>query len=281
MVLISSPSNPRIRALQHLHTVRGRKKSGLFLMEGLHALEAVLDAGLLPREVYYQPDLLRRTPRGTGLLERMLHTLPGEALLEVNERVIEAIGEVQTSQGVVCVLLLETFAPERIAARRQQRVRPALLILDDLADPGNMGTILRTALAADVEKVLLTQRCVDCFSPKVVRAAVGAHVALPVAPDLSWEAIRARVAAHCADQSRIFLAAVAGQQDTPLWYYQADFTQPFALIIGSEAHGPSQSARELASTIITIPLANGVESLNAAIATSIILYESVRQRRAL
>ena len=275
MVLISSPSNPRIRALQHLHTVRGRKKSGLFLMEGLHALEAVLDAGLLPRETYYQPDLLRRTPRGADLLERMLHTLPGETLLEVNERVIEAIGEVQTSQGVVCVLPLEAFAPERIAARRQQRVRLALLILDDLADPGNMGTILRTALAADVDKVLLTQRCVDCFSPKVVRAAVGAHVALPIAPDLSWETIRAYVTAHCANQPRIFLAAADGQQD----YYRLNFTQPFALIIGSEAHGPSQSARELASTTITIPLANGVESLNAAIATSVILYESVRQRK--
>lgn len=273
-MLISSPSNPRIRALQHLHTVRGRKKSGLFLMEGLHTLEAVLDAGLLPREIYYQPDLLRRTSRGADLLERMLHTLPEETLLEVNERVIEAIGEVQTSQGVVCVLPLEAFEPERIAARRQHRVRPALLILDDLADPGNMGTVLRTALAADVDKVLLTQRCVDCFSPKVVRAAVGAHVALPIVPDLSWEAIRAHVTAHCASQSRIFLAAADGQQD----YYRLNFTQPFALIIGSEAHGPSQSARKLASTTITIPLANGVESLNAAIATSIILYEGVRQR---
>lgn len=273
MILVSSPSNPRIRALQHLHTVRGRKKSGLFLMEGLHTLESLLDAGIMPREVYYQADLLQRTTRGANLLKRMLYILPEECLVEASDRVIEALGEAQTSQGVVCVLPLDAFLPEHVHARRQPRTRPALLILDDLADPGNMGTILRTALAADVDQVLLTPHCVDYFSPKVVRAAVGAHVALPVATDLSWDTIRSYVTAHCVDTTRVFLADATGQQD----YYRLDFTRPFALIIGNEAHGPSQVAREMATTTVTIPLANGVESLNAAMAAGIILYESVRQ----
>src|SRR5712691_2155132 len=100
-MLIISPHNPRIRKLQDLHTTRGRKRSGLFLMEGPHLLEAVLDAGMMPAEVYYQPELLQRTPKGRFLFNRLMHAsgLPAEQLIEVSERVIEALSDVQTSQG--------------------------------------------------------------------------------------------------------------------------------------------------------------------------------------
>jgi len=277
MTLITSPSNPRISRLHDLHTTRGRKKSGLFLMEGLHLLEALLDAQIVPREVYYQPELLQRTASGRALLKRLLHasTLPAEHLIEVSERVIESLGEVQTSQGLISVLPLDAFQPELVGARRSAAFRPALLILDGLADPGNMGTILRTALAADAAEVVLTPDCVDCFSPKVVRAAAGAHIALPIAADLPWEAIAEIINLHCAEEQRVFLA----EGRSPHLYYEQDLRRSFALIIGSEAHGPSQEARKLATITISIPLANGVESLNAAMAAGIVLYEAVRQAR--
>jgi TrmH family RNA methyltransferase len=159
--------------------------------------------------------------------------------------------------------------------RRSVAWRPVLLILDHLADPGNMGTLLRTALAADVEAVLLTPDCVDCYNPKVVRSAAGAHIRLPIETDLSWEAIEEKVRDHCQEAVRVFLAE-AGRGKL---YYEQDLTIPLALIIGNEAHGPSPQARELATLTISIPLANGVESLNAAMAAGILLYEAVRQRR--
>lgn len=244
-------------------------------MEGPHLLEALLDAQIVPREVYYQPELLQRTAKGRSLLDRLVHpsTLPAGRLVEVSERVIESLGEVQTSQGVVSVLEQHAFQPELVGARRPAASRPALLILDELADPGNMGTILRTALAADVASVLLTPGCVDCFSPKVVRAAAGAHIALPLAIDLSWETIAERIKSHCGEERRV-LVAEAGSSHL---YYRQDLRRPFALIVGNEAHGPSPEARDLASLAISIPLANGVESLNAAMAAGIILYEAVRQ----
>jgi len=253
-------------------------------MEGPHLLETLLDADILPQEVYYQPELLQRTAKGKALLTRLLHTPGlsgdrlGDRLIEVSERVIEALGDVQTSQGVVSVLPLDAFWPARLHARRSPSVqRPVLLILDGVADPGNMGTILRTALAADVYEVLLTANCVDCYSPKVVRAAAGAHVSLPVEVNLPWPAIRQKVAAHCgtvANVPRVLLA----EAGSPRIYYEEDLKTPFALIIGNEAQGPSQEAQALATLTIGIPLANGVESLNAAIATGIILYEAERQR---
>ncbi len=284
MTLITSTANPRISKLKDLHTTRGRKKSGLFLMEGLNLLEALLDASILPHEVYYQPAYLQRTPRGTALLARLL-SLPELAngqLVEVGERVIEAISDTVTSQGIVSVLPLTTFAESQTRARRSQYTpatappqRPALLILDDIADPGNMGTLLRTALASDVDTVLLTSNCVDCYSPKVVRAAAGSHLFLPIASDMSWKAIAEKTRIHCANTMRVLLAEANGTTV----YSQQDLTRPFALIIGNEAHGPSEQARALATTRVTIPLANGVESLNAAMAAGIILYEAVRQRQ--
>ena len=247
-------------------------------MEGPHLLEVLLDNAIMPLEIYYQPALLARTPQGRSLLHRLLHTssLPANQLIEVSERVIEALGETQTSQGVVSVLPLNAFTPEQTRARRSaasSSTRPALLVLDGLADPGNMGTILRTALAADVEEVLLTPSCTDCFSPKVVRAAAGAHVALPIAVNQSWATITTRIQAHCQGEQRVLLAEADGSH----WYYEQDLRSPFALIIGNEAHGSSQEARDIATVSIAIPLANNVESLNAAIATGIILYEALRQ----
>lgn len=120
MTRITSPSNPRISKLHDLHTTRGRKKSGLFLMEGPHLLEALLDAGIMPREVYYQPELLQRTAKGRSLLARLLHTptLNEEQLIEVSERVIESLGEAQTSQGVISVLPLDALDPELLRTKR-------------------------------------------------------------------------------------------------------------------------------------------------------------------
>lgn len=279
MTLITSPANPRVSKLKSLHTARGRKQSGLFFMEGPHLLIALLNAAIVPQEIYYQPQLLSRTADGRFLLTRLLALTTSQRgaaeLVEVSERVIEALGEVQTSQGVISVLPLAAFSLARLRAQRPRRKRPALLVLDNLADPGNMGTVLRTALAADVDGVLLAPNCVDCYSSKVVRSAAGAHIGLPIEVDLSWAAIAERAMVHCGGTSRVLLAEAESEHI----YWEQDLTLPFVLIIGNEAHGPSQEARVLATQFISIPLANSVESLNAAMAAGIVLYEAVRQLR--
>jgi RNA methyltransferase, TrmH family len=277
MTRITSLSNPRITQIRDLHTTRGRKKSGLLFMEGPHLFTALLAADMLPNEIYFQPELLQRTSEGRALLTSLYkptEALSHVALIEVSERVAEALSDAQTSQGILCVLSTQLFQAERLRARRLPARRPALLILDDLADPGNMGTILRTALASDVEEVLLTPHCVDCYSPKVIRSAAGAHVALPVWPDLTWSAVEERIVRHCgAASERVFMA----EAGSPFVYYTENLTQPFALIIGNEAHGPSPQARTMTGRTLSIPLANQVESLNAAMAAGIILFEAVRQ----
>ncbi len=133
MTLITSPGNPRISKLRDLHTTRGRKKSGLFLMEGIHLLEALLDAGIVPQEVYYQAEVLQHSAKGRALFARLMYDsgISHEGLVEVNERVMQALGDVQTTPGVVSVLPLELFKADRLRARRPAVKRPCLLILDD------------------------------------------------------------------------------------------------------------------------------------------------------
>jgi TrmH family RNA methyltransferase len=144
-----------------------------------------------------------------------------------------------------------------------------LLVLDRVADPGNMGTILRTSAASGVDTVLAGPGCVDIYNPKVVRSSMGALVRLPVL-SLPWPDIEQAVAGMA-----VWLAAADGRTS----YTEVDWQQPSALIIGSEARGAGQQAYELADGTITIPMATETESLNAAVASAVILFEALRQRK--
>jgi TrmH family RNA methyltransferase len=143
-----------------------------------------------------------------------------------------------------------------------------LLIADQIRDPGNLGTLLRTGLAGGVDGVLLSPGTVDAFSPKVLRAGMGAHFRLPIL-NCSWEEIK-----ETTQDLTLYAADVSG--GATLW--EVDLTKPAGLIIGSEAHGPGENAFELADIKIHIPMKQDAESLNASIAGAILIYEVFRQR---
>jgi TrmH family RNA methyltransferase len=148
--------------------------------------------------------------------------------------------------------------------------RPGLiLVLDQVRDPGNLGTILRTAEAAGAGQVLLAPGTVDVYNPKVVRGAMGAHFRLPVAT-LEWPAISQRVA-----ERAVWLADATGE----VAYDAVDWTQPAALIVGGEATGAGEEATALATGRVSIPMAGRAESLNAAMAATVLLFEAARQHR--
>lgn len=274
--MITSPSNPKVALLRSLHAPRGRAEAGAFLVEGPHVVGAALAAGISPFLLLYEPEALGRSEEGRALLDRLAQAGEGGQMeaLETNARALAHACDTQTPQGVAGAVALADVAPERLRARRRGCFRPLLLVLDELADPGNLGTILRSALAADVDEVLLTRRCVDSYNPKVVRAASGAHFHLPVAAQQSWEQIAVRLAG-APKTAQVLLA----EASAPHPYYEVDLTRRTALIIGNEARGPSAEARRLATGAVSIPMWNGVESLNAAIAASLLLFEAARQQR--
>jgi TrmH family RNA methyltransferase len=260
--MITSLTNEKVkyvRALQSRRRVRQRERRLVF--EGVRLVEEAVRAGVSPDFVFYtEPVEGADNERGRRLLASLREM--GVPCYAVSEAVMVACADTEAPQGILAVLPIPNLSrPEHTTLT---------LILDCVRDPGNLGTALRTALAAGVEQVLLSPGTVDASNPKVVRAAMGAHLRLPVIA-LGWEAVAEVVAGY-----NVWLAAADGE--TP--YTAVDWTQPTALIIGGEATGAGERSRALARGQISIPMTGGVESLNTAIAAAVILFEIVRQRAA-
>lgn len=254
--MITSLQNSRIKAARALQRRRQRERQGRLLIEGLRLVEDALAAGYPPEVLFYTAEIAA-DPRGAALLAAV-----GRAAEEVSPEVMASLTETVTPQGVVAVVPLPELP--------WPPVLTFVLVCDAVRDPGNLGTLLRAAAGAGVDGVLLPKGNVDVWSGKVLRAGMGAHFRLPLRASLGWEAVAERLRGLT-----VRLADVAGR--TP--YDRVDWAQPSALIVGGEAAGAGREAAQLAGETISIPLANEVESLNAAMAGSIILFEAQRQRR--
>ncbi len=258
--MITSRKNDKaryVRALQSRRRVRQRERR--FVFEGIRLVEETIRAGIPPAFVFYTASV-EADERGGRLLASLREM--NVPCYTVSDPVMAVCSDTETPQGILAVLPIPDLPrPEH----------PTLtLILDRVRDPGNLGAILRTALAAGVDQVLLAHGTVDASNPKVVRAAAGAHLRLPVAA-LKWEAI-----AEAVSGCDVWMAAAGGETV----YTVVDWAQPMALIVGGEAAGAGERARALAQGQVSIPMAAGVESLNAAIATAVLLFEAMRRRTA-
>ena len=254
--MLTSPKNPRIQQIRKLqNSAHTRRDVGLFVIEGVRLAEEALIAQWQPELVLFTDDL---GDRGQQIVDS--YRQRGAEVLSVASQVMQAASDTQTPQGILVVLPLPQW--------KLPAPLTFVLIPDGLRDPGNLGTLLRTALAAGVEAVVLPSGSVDAFAPKVVRAGMGAHFKLPIL-SMDWETLGPRLTGL-----NIFVADSSG--GTP--HYQADFVAPLAIIIGGEAEGAGNQAQKLATSHIHIPMPGDAESLNAAIAGAILMFEVVRQR---
>jgi TrmH family RNA methyltransferase len=256
--MITSKKNPKIQWTRNLITSsKERRLENCFVVEGIRLVEESLLSGWKTRVVFYTPEI---DDRGLAVITRYQDL--GVEIEQVSKDVMQSVSDTDTPQGILVVLEREELPlPERIGF---------LIILDQIRDPGNLGMILRTAAAAAVDAVILSPGSVDPFSPKVVRSGMGAHFHVPLR-FASWDEIYAFKKEH---GLTVFLSVPADG----ILYYMADYRTPIALIVGGESHGAGERAYEAADQKVHIPLSRGVESLNAAAAASIIMYEVVRQR---
>jgi TrmH family RNA methyltransferase len=254
--LITSLANEKVKLARLLHRRRGREKERLFIVEGVRLCEEAWRAGVIPALLFYTPEVAAEE-RVMRLLEAFADVAKRGMI--VSEEVMRAISDTQTPQGLLAVVPISEKPPGE----------GLLLIVDRLRDPGNLGTILRSAWAAGVGRVVTTKGTVDIYSPKVVRGAMGAHFHLSLAPDREWKEIEPLL-----EERQALLADARGQ----VAYHEVDWTLPSALIIGGEAEGASEEAKRLAHKRAYIPMPGGAESLNAAVAASIILFEAARQQ---
>lgn len=248
--VIRGADNRTVKDIRSLRQRQVREAERAFVVEGRRAVEDAVAAGGRPRVIG-----LREGTEWPGS--------PFDNLIRIFEaRLFDRLAETETPQGVLAVFdLPEVRRPPGTAL---------VLVADGISDPGNLGTLIRGAAAAGATSVVVTPGTVDPFNGKVVRSAVGAHFRIPIFALAEVDVPE-------------FIAAIPhrllAESTATTAYDQVDLRRPLALIIGSEAHGPTAFGRSLATQRIRVPLANEVESLNAAMAGTILLFEAQRQRR--
>ena len=255
--MITSSQNPKLKLVRALMgRAKERRDANAFVVEGVRLVEEAVNAGWKFQFALYSDGL---SDRGRSLLNTLLtHQIDTE---EVAGDLLQKLSDTESPQGVLAVLDDSQLPiPE---------VLDFVLIPDQVRDPGNLGTLLRSAAATGVQAVFLPPETTDPFAPKVLRSGMGAHFRLPIHA-MTWEEIEQ------ISRSANLQMYIADMDGASCW--ETDLRQPLALVVGGEAEGVSEDARRLSKGKISIPMAGNVESLNAGVAGSVLMFEVVRQR---
>lgn len=257
--VISSSGNSVVKRTRSLLRRKGRYEERAFLVEGTRAVFDTFVAGCPVEVVLLRADATMRDQR-----ER----LPAEVPVRIVEAAtFDAMSDVAHSQGIMATVSMDSLPHSSLDGGE---TNPFLLIVDGVKDPGNLGTLIRSAAAGGVSEVLLTPETVDPFNPKCVRASMGAHFRIPLVHCLGDD-----LATRVQSLPLIALAEARGRTV----YSDVDWTGASAVIVGGEADGASDISRSLATMTVSIPLSVGMESLNAGVAGSLLIFEAARQRR--
>lgn len=257
MKLLQSRDNPFFKELLKLTgSARQRGKVAQTLLDGAHLLAACLDSGKLPLHILLNAEALN-DDEITALLGRAA----GVPVTQLDDKLFGQLSELKTPTGVLALIDI----PQPAATAAQSRFA---LLLERIQDPGNLGSMLRSAAAAGCDAVFLSTGCADVWSPKVLRAAMGGHFVLDIHEDRDLPGV-----------AREFPGTLlAASLQTTCSLYDCDLRGDAAFLIGNEGAGLSDALLACATETITIPMPGKAESLNAAAATAVCLFEAVRQR---
>ena len=257
-MLITSPANER---LKHARRVRDGREDNLIFVEGERLIEECLQSGLALAACFHSPEV---SPRAQTILAELDDR--GCPLLPTADAVLATVSDTVNSQGLIVLA-------ERPTAQLEEVLLSSglLVCLDAVQDPGNFGTILRTAEAAGATGVISMKGSVDAYSPKVLRSAMGSAFRLPIVTGVTYEGLMEHL-------YKAKLQIVAATADGETLYHEPNWLEPTMVILGNEANGVSDDLLELCETRIRIPLRSPVESMNVAAAAAVILFEAARQR---
>jgi TrmH family RNA methyltransferase len=254
---ISSRDNPFFKSLLRISSsARDRRDAGQTLLDGPHLLRAFLDTGGKPKHLLVNEQGLQNAE-----IAALLYRCAGVPQTQFDDALFAQLSELKTPNGL---LTLIDIPPAKVEVTHSQFA----LLLEDIQDPGNLGSILRSAAAAGCDSVFLSQGCADAWSPKVLRAGMGGHFALSIMESADLLEVAAEFTGK--------IMAASLQSDKSL--YNSNLRGKIAFAIGNEGAGLSPALLDAAQQHFIIPMPGRVESLNAAAATAVCLFEAVRQR---
>jgi RNA methyltransferase, TrmH family len=261
MPRVTSPQNPRFKeAVGLIESSRERRKSGRCVLEGAHLVDVYLDRIGAPETLIVVEEALAQRA-----VAQLVARIPENDVLIVSARLFASIASLPAEISLLAVV--------RTPVATAPKPARLCVLLEDIQDPGNVGTMLRTAAAAGVAQVWLSKNCAFAWSPKVLRAGQGAHFLTTIVEDvdlIAWTVAFQASGGH--------VAALVAHDGTD--FYATDIDWPLALAIGNEGSGLSDALRANAEYRVTIPMPGGAESLNAAAAAAVALFECVRRQRA-
>ena len=260
--IISSESNGQIKEIIKLQKqARERKKTKKFVVEGIKMVQEAINFKKLDK-MYVSESALEKTAQSIG---KKIEKIPYEI---VADNVFRQISDTVTPQGVLAVVNMPEYDIKDILSDD----RKSWILLDDLRDPGNLGTIFRTAEAAGVTGILLSKDCVDVYNPKVIRSTMGAVFRMPF---LYVEDLPEKIKELQKKSIKTYAAHLRGENA----YDEEDYTTGCAFLIGNEGNGLRDEVADCADCLIRIPMEGEAESLNAAVAAAVLMFEAGRQRR--
>jgi TrmH family RNA methyltransferase len=264
-LIITSPSNQRLKSLTALRRRRVREESGLTLIEGFEELALALEAGVLPQAVYYCPELMLDPASQLAVVTDV--AARGVDTVQLGRAAFERVAYREGPDGFLAVVGSVARACADLAVGRDALT----LLCQGVEKPGNLGAMLRTADAAGVEAVIAADPVTDWGNPNLVRASKGTVFSVPVCSDST--------AATIGWLQERGIALVATTPDTDLDYTDVDYTGPVAIAVGAEKYGLTDEVLAAAAYRVRIPMVGRANSLNVATSAAIVIYEAVRQRR--
>lgn len=262
---ITSPANPRVKALVGLRRRRVRQEQRRTLVEGYEELELALDAGVVPHELYHCPELMGEPARGAQLVDRVAAL--GTEVVQLSRAAFEKAAYREGPDGFLAVV----DSVERRCGDLDVPDDALILVCQRVEKPGNLGAMLRTADAAGADAVIAADPVTDWGNPNTVRASKGTVFSVQVASD-GTSSVRAWLAARG-------IPLVAATPDTETEHTDVDYTGPVAIAVGAEKTGLTSDVLAGAEHRVRIPMVGRANSLNVATSAAIIVYEAVRQRR--
>lgn len=262
--MITSSSNTIIKEIKSLHRKKDRWTKKSFFVEGIRAVEeSILSNAKISYIVY--SDMLFHTKGGEELLNK-IHT--GTYKINyISDKLFNEVSDTEKPQGILAVVEFDLKAIDDIVKEKENFI----ILLDRVQDPGNMGTIIRTADSFGSNGIIVTEGCVDIFNPKTIRSTMGSIFHIPL---LYYKSASDAIM----DLKDKGIRVVTTSLEAKEYCFDVDFKSDFALIIGNEASGVSDEVIAGSDLLIKIPMPGDAESLNAAIASSVIMYEVLRQR---
>ena len=257
--MITSTANPQVKNLiQLVKKAKVRNEQRLFVVEGIRMFREIPE-GWLDR-IYVSEHFMEE--------ESHVKVLQGKNYEVLANHVLESVSDTKTPQGILCLVKMPDYTLEEVIPKENAH----LLILESIQDPGNLGTMFRTGEGAGISGIIMNRTTVDVFNPKTIRSTMGSIFRVPFFVTENLQDILMQLKSR-----KIKLYSVHLQGSVS--YEEPDYKEPTGFLIGNEGNGLSDEIARMADTYIHIPMAGKVESLNAAIAATLLMYEAARQRR--